>query len=121
MAAMRSPATSVSAAAPAPAGSAPTAPDGSPPRPRLLSGMQPTADSLHLGNYLGALAQWVALQDSHEAYYCVVDMHALTVEPDPEDLRRRTRATVAQFVAAGIDPASARCCSCRATCPSTRS
>jgi tryptophanyl-tRNA synthetase len=67
--------------------------------------MQPTADSLHLGNYLGALIQWVALQDSHEAYYCVVDMHALTVEPDPEDLRRRTRATVAQFVAAGIDPA----------------
>src|SRR5207342_245813 len=83
MAAMRSPAPSVSAAVPASAGSAPTSPEGSSQRARLLSGMQPTADSLHLGNYLGALTQWVALQDSHEAYYCVVDMHALTVEPDP--------------------------------------
>ena len=73
-------------------------------KPRLLSGMQPTADSLHLGNYLGALVQWVALQETHEAYYCVVDLHALTRQPDPEELRRRTRVTAAQFLAAGIDP-----------------
>jgi tryptophanyl-tRNA synthetase len=66
--------------------------------------MQPTDDSLHLGNYLGALIHWVALQDSHQALYCVVDLHALTVEPDPDDLRRRSRVTAAQYVAAGIDP-----------------
>jgi tryptophanyl-tRNA synthetase len=72
---------------------------------RLLSGMQPTADSLHLGNYLGALVQWVALQDDYQAYYCVVDQHAITVEQDPVLLRRRTRVTAAQFLAAGIDPA----------------
>jgi tryptophanyl-tRNA synthetase len=85
---------------PSPSGSAP----GSA-KPRLLSGMQPTDDSLHLGNYLGALVQWVALQESHEAYYCVVDQHAITVEHDPAALRRRTRITAAQFLAAGIDPA----------------
>jgi tryptophanyl-tRNA synthetase len=73
--------------------------------PRLLSGMQPTADSLHLGNHLGALVQWVALQEDYEAYYCVVDQHAITVEFDPAELRRRTRVTAAQFLAAGIDPA----------------
>jgi tryptophanyl-tRNA synthetase len=66
--------------------------------------MQPTADSLHLGNYLGALTSWVALQDTHEAFYCVVDQHAITVEQDPAVLRRRTRVTAAQFLAAGIDP-----------------
>jgi tryptophanyl-tRNA synthetase len=80
-------------------------PTGSSDRPRLLSGMQPTADSLHLGNYLGALAQWVALQDTHDAYYCVVDLHAITVQQDPKVLRERTRATAAQYLAAGIDPA----------------
>src|ERR687885_582505 len=74
-------------------------------RPRLLSGMQPTADSLHLGNYLGALVQWVALQDDYLAYYCVVDQHAITVEHDPALLRSRTRVTAAHFLAAGIDPA----------------
>ena len=72
--------------------------------PRLLSGMQPTADSLHLGNYLGALAQWVALQETHQTYYCVVDLHALTVQPDPAELRHRTRVTAAQFIAGGVDP-----------------
>jgi tryptophanyl-tRNA synthetase len=72
--------------------------------PRLLSGMQPTDDSLHLGNYLGALVQWVALQDSHRAFYCVVDQHAITMAYDPEALRRRTRVTAAQYLAAGIDP-----------------
>ncbi|WP_369051912.1 tryptophan--tRNA ligase [Kineococcus terrestris] len=73
-------------------------------RPRLLSGMQPTSDSLHLGNYLGALTQWVALQQTHEALYCVVDLHALTVGPDPAALRERTRRTAAQYLAAGVDP-----------------
>ncbi len=73
--------------------------------PRVLSGMQPTADSLHLGNYLGALRQWVALQEDHEAFYCVVDLHALTVGPDPAQLRRRTRLVAAQYLAAGVDPA----------------
>ncbi len=73
-------------------------------RPRVLSGMQPTADSLHLGNYLGALLQWVALQDDHETFYCVVDLHAITMDaPDPEVLRTRTRVTAAQYLAAGVD------------------
>ena len=74
-------------------------------RPRLFSGMQPTADSLHLGNYLGALANWVTLQETHEAIYCVVDLHAITLPQDPTTLRRRIRVTAAQFIAAGIDPA----------------
>jgi tryptophanyl-tRNA synthetase len=76
-----------------------------PARPRIFSGMQPTSDSLHLGNYLGALTQWVALQDDHDALYCVVDLHALTVNPDPAVLRERTRRTAAQYLAAGVDPA----------------
>ncbi|WP_159806317.1 tryptophan--tRNA ligase [Cellulomonas citrea] len=74
-------------------------------RPRLFSGMQPTSDSLHLGNYLGALTQWVALQADYETIYCVVDLHALTQSPDPAVLRTRTRATAAQYLAAGVDPA----------------
>ncbi|MGH8866588.1 MAG: tryptophan--tRNA ligase [Actinomycetes bacterium] len=73
-------------------------------RPRVLSGIQPTADSFHLGNYLGALRQWVALQDTHDAFYCVVDLHAITVEHDPALLRRRTRVAAAQLLAAGLDP-----------------
>lgn len=73
-------------------------------RPRVFSGMQPTADSLHLGNYLGALTQWVAMQDDHECVYCVVDQHAITMPHDPDELRRRTRVTAAQFLAAGVDP-----------------
>jgi len=74
-------------------------------RPRILSGMQPTSDSLHLGNYLGALVNWVALQDDYDALYTVVDLHALTVGPDPAQLRDRTRRTAAQYLAAGVDPA----------------
>lgn len=66
--------------------------------------MQPTSDSLQLGNYLGALAQWVKLQETHDAIYCVADLHALTVAPDPAVLRHRTRATAAQYLAAGVDP-----------------
>jgi tryptophanyl-tRNA synthetase len=75
-----------------------------PDRPRVLSGMQPTADSLHLGNYLGALVQWVGLQETHNAFYCVVDLHAITAGHDPAVLRRRTRVTAAQYLAAGVDP-----------------
>jgi len=76
----------------------------SPARPRILSGMQPTSDSLHLGNYLGALVNWVALQDTYDALYTVVDLHALTVAPEPALLRERTRRTAAQYLAAGVDP-----------------
>ena len=71
---------------------------------RVLSGIQPTADSFHLGNYLGAIKQWVELQESHDAFYCVVDLHALTVETDPALLRRRTLTAVAQLIALGLDP-----------------
>ncbi len=74
-------------------------------QPRVLSGMQPTADSLHLGNYLGALRQWVGLQETHDAFYCIVDLHAITVVHDPELLRRRTRVVAAQYIAGGVDPA----------------
>ena len=72
--------------------------------PRVLSGIQPTADAFHLGNYLGALREWVRLQATHDAYYCVVDQHAITVEHDPETLRRRTYASFAQLLAIGLDP-----------------
>jgi len=73
-------------------------------RPRVLSGIQPTADSFHLGNYLGAVRNWVALQDSHDAFYCVVDLHAITMGHDPVALRNRTRLSVAQLLALGLDP-----------------
>lgn len=73
-------------------------------RPRVLSGIQPTADSFHIGNYLGALRQWVALQETHDTVYCVVDLHAITVPQQPADLRRRTRVAAAQLFAAGLDP-----------------
>src|SRR5690242_11711074 len=75
-----------------------------PPRPRVLSGIQPTADSFHLGNYLGAVRQWVTMQETHDAFYCVVDLHAITVQPDPAELRRRTRVAAAQLIACGLDP-----------------
>ena len=72
--------------------------------PRAFSGIQPTADSFHLGNYLGAVRQWVALQETHDAFYCVVDLHAITVPQDPAGLRQRTRVAAAQLFAAGLDP-----------------
>ena len=72
--------------------------------PRILSGMQPTSDSLHLGNYLGALVNWVKLQDDFDAYYFVADLHALTVPTEPAVLRHRTRVTAAQYLAGGVDP-----------------
>ncbi|CAB4977756.1 unannotated protein [freshwater metagenome] len=71
---------------------------------RVLSGIQPTHDSFHLGNYLGALKQWVDLQQSHDAFYCVVDLHALTVETDPKLLEKRTLVSAAQLIAIGVDP-----------------
>jgi tryptophanyl-tRNA synthetase len=73
-------------------------------RPRVFSGIQPTADSIHIGNYLGAVRQWVTLQETHDAVYCVVDLHAITVPQQPADLRRRTRLAAAQLFAAGLDP-----------------
>lgn len=72
-------------------------------KPNLLSGMQPSAGSLHLGNYLGALVNWAKMQDDYNAYYCVVDLHAITVPQDPKELRENTRITAAQYLAAGID------------------
>jgi tryptophanyl-tRNA synthetase len=73
-------------------------------KPRLFSGMQPSAESLHLGNYMGALLQWREMQESHDAVFCVVDLHAITVPQDPQLLREQTRRTAAQYIAAGIDP-----------------
>ncbi|WP_107772071.1 tryptophan--tRNA ligase [Nocardioides sediminis] len=78
-----------------------------PARPRVLSGIQPTADSFHLGNYLGALRQWVTLQEDFEPFYFIADLHAITVEQDPKVLRERTLVSAAQLVAAGVDPARA--------------
>ncbi|MBM7413220.1 tryptophanyl-tRNA synthetase [Clavibacter michiganensis] len=74
-------------------------------RPVLFSGMQPSADSLQIGNYIGALLQWKELQSTHDAVFCVVDLHAITVPQDPAALRASTRRTAAQYIAAGIDPA----------------
>src|SRR5260370_4535965 len=74
------------------------------PANRVLSGIQPTADSFHLGNYLGAIRQWVALQDSHDAFYCVVDLHAITVPQEPALLRRRSRVAAPHLFATGPDP-----------------
>lgn len=71
----------------------------------VFSGVQPTSDSLHLGNALGAVSQWGPLQDDCETFFCVVDLHAITVPQDPAVLRRRTLATAAQYLALGIDPA----------------
>lgn len=73
-------------------------------RPRVLSGIQPTADSFHIGNYLGALREWVRMQDTHDCFYCVVDQHAITVEHDPALLRERTFVSFAQLLAVGLDP-----------------
>ena len=71
---------------------------------RVFSGVQPTSDSLHLGNALGAVTQWAQLQDDHDAFSCVVDLHAITIPQDPEVLRRRTLVTAAQYLALGVDP-----------------
>jgi len=73
------------------------------PKPRVLSGVQPTGN-LHLGNYLGAIRNFVELQNSHECLYCVVDLHAITVFQDPAELAANTREVAAAFIAAGVDP-----------------
>jgi tryptophanyl-tRNA synthetase len=71
---------------------------------RILSGIQPTSDSFHLGNYLGALKQWVELQEGNDAFYCIVDLHALTGEIEPALLRKRILTSAAQLIALGISP-----------------
>ncbi|HEX8304155.1 MAG TPA: tryptophan--tRNA ligase [Jatrophihabitans sp.] len=74
-------------------------------QPRVLSGIQPTGESMQLGNYLGAVRNWVQMQDGFDAYYCVVDLHAITLDPpEPAALRQRTRIVAAQLLAAGLDP-----------------
>src|SRR6516164_5834921 len=73
------------------------------PTPRVFSGMQPTGN-LHLGNYLGAMVRWIALQKTHECIYCVVDMHAITVWQDPDELKTAIRQATATYIAAGLDP-----------------
>jgi tryptophanyl-tRNA synthetase len=72
-------------------------------KPRVLSGVQPTGN-LHLGNYLGAIRNWVGMQDSHECLFMLADLHAITVPQNPADLARNTRETAAAFIASGIDP-----------------
>ena len=74
-------------------------------RPRVLSGIQPTADSFHFGNYLGALRQWVDLQEDHQPFFFIADLHAITVEQDPKVLRERCLVAAAQLLAMGVDPA----------------
>ena len=71
--------------------------------PRVFSGMQPTG-SLHLGNYLGAMINWIKMQETHECIYCVVDLHAITVWQDPAELRQAIRQVTASYIAAGLDP-----------------
>jgi len=73
----------------------------------VFSGVQPTSDSMHLGNALGAVQQWVGLQQEYDAFFCVVDLHAITIPQDPDVLRTRTLVTAAQYLALGIDPARA--------------
>ncbi|QZY51028.1 tryptophan--tRNA ligase [Leucobacter tenebrionis] len=73
-------------------------------KPVLFSGMQPSSDSLQLGNYIGALTQWTKMQEDYDAFFCVVNLHAITVPQDPAELIARTRRTAAQYIAAGIDP-----------------
>lgn len=74
-------------------------------RPRVFSGIQPTSDSFHLGNYLGALREWATMQADYEAFYCVVDQHAITVPQEPDLLVKRIRLSAAQLLALGVDPA----------------
>ena len=85
---------------------------------RILSGIQPTSDSYHLGNYLGALKQWIDLQDTYEAFYFIPDLHAITVDQDPKELRARTISGAAQLLALGIDPDKAALL-CNPTCRNT--
>ncbi|GIS12333.1 MAG: hypothetical protein CM15mP115_14840 [Alphaproteobacteria bacterium] len=83
------------------------------PEKRIFSGIQPTGN-LHLGNYLGAIRNWVTLQDDFESIYCVVDLHAITVAQDPQQLRQSTREVAASLIAAGISPERSVCSTSRA-------
>ncbi|MET3810739.1 tryptophan--tRNA ligase [Arthrobacter sp. UYEF3] len=71
---------------------------------RILSGAKPTADSLHLGNYIGAVRNWVDMQAEYDAVFFIPDLHAITVDFEPSELAQRTRVVAAQYIAAGIDP-----------------
>jgi tryptophanyl-tRNA synthetase len=73
-------------------------------KPRVLSGIQPTSDSFHIGNHLGALRNWVAMQETHECFYFIADLHAITVEQNPAELKSRTLISYAQLLALGVDP-----------------
>ncbi|MET3921359.1 tryptophan--tRNA ligase [Arthrobacter sp. UYEF20] len=84
-------------------GTSASAPTTTGARHRILSGMQPSADSLHLGNYLGALVNWVRMQDEYDAIFFIPDLHAITVPQDPAELAHRTRVTAAQYIAGGVD------------------
>ena len=85
----------------------------------MFSGIQPSGD-LTLGSYMGAIKNWVDMIDDYSAYYCIVDMHAITVRQVPADLRRRTMEQLAQYIACGLDPTRSRSL-CRATTPATPS
>ena len=85
--------------------SRPAAPSGSRARPRVLSGIRPTGSGFHLGNYLGAVRHWAAMQDEAECFFFLADLHALTELPDPAELRARTRGSAAELLAMGVDPA----------------
>jgi tryptophanyl-tRNA synthetase len=76
-----------------------------PHRPRVLSGIRPTGQSFQLGNYVGAVRHWAAMQDENECFFFLADLHALTETPEPEQLRSRTRESVAELLAMGVDPA----------------
>ena len=76
-----------------------------PTRPRVLSGIRPTGESFQLGNYVGAVRHWAAMQDENECFFFLADLHALTDTPDPQRLRTRTREAVAELLAMGVDPA----------------
>jgi tryptophanyl-tRNA synthetase len=80
---------------------------GEKPAPRVLSGVQPSGN-LHIGNYLGALSNWVRIQHDYESIFCIVDLHAITVYQKPDELRAKIRELAALFLAAGIDPARSR-------------
>lgn len=77
--------------------------EGPPRRQRVLSGVQPTGD-LHLGNYFGAIKQWVGMQEDYDCFFCIVDLHAITVPHNPKELRKSTLSTAAAYLASGIDP-----------------
>ncbi|MBI4504137.1 MAG: hypothetical protein HY691_01260, partial [Chloroflexi bacterium] len=84
----------------------PAAEAGAAARPRVLSGVMPSGD-LHLGNYLGAIMNWVAMQQEYQSFFCIVDLHAITTPQDPAQLREKVHEVAALYLAAGIDPRSA--------------